>query len=67
MKKNVGFFEYSCGSGFWWVRIFGYGIRFLDHQYHFPVSPESNNSRPCLHVGSWCFRVLMPGAQPLGN
>jgi hypothetical protein len=46
----------SFGKG--WVRVFGYGVRFVDHRVTPPQFSERMGFKKTLHVGPYCFMYL---------
>jgi hypothetical protein len=46
----------------WWFRIFGYGIRYVDHRVYCPMFSEREGYKRFFHVGAWCFGLLKPNS-----
>lgn len=46
----------QTGTG--WIRIFGYGVRVVDHRVTPPMFSERMGAKKVLHIGFWCFAYL---------
>lgn len=47
-------------AGFWWFRIFGYGICNKNFKVHGLLFSERNGYTKTLKIGNWSFKILNP-------
>lgn len=47
-------------DGFWWFRIFGYGLCGKDLTKHFLLFSERNGYTKTLRIGKWSITILKP-------
>jgi hypothetical protein len=45
----------------WWFRIFGWGLRCVDHRFHAQLFSERNGHGNFLHLGHRCIAVIRSG------
>lgn len=58
MKTNItGLY---CAEGYFWFRIFGYGLHLKDTNKHPMMFSERNGLTGYWKVGGWIIRVLTP-------
>ena len=55
---KVGSVEFRLGYGYWWLRLFGYGIRFCNHRRHVASVSDRNGTDLRIHLGRWCLKWL---------
>ena len=56
--RNI-FHSYSC-DGFYWFKLFGYGLHFTDMRMHSLLFSQRIGRSKSLQLGRWNIRILKP-------
>ncbi len=59
---NWGWLQAAWYPGGLWFRLWGWGLRCVDHRRHPALFSERIGKKRALHVGAWCFAVV--GGEP---
>lgn len=58
--EQIRFFCKYKDDGFWWFRIFGYGLCGKDLTRHFLLFSERNGYTKTYRFGKWSITILKP-------
>lgn len=47
-------------KGFWWFRIFGWGLHGKNIKLHPMLFSERNRKVKFIKIGNWIFKILKP-------
>ena len=55
---NRGWLQTAWYPGGWWVRLWGRGLRCVDHRRMPPLFSERQGIGHYLHLGPWCLATI---------
>lgn len=61
-EVNWGWLQACFYPGGWWFRLWGWGLRGLDHRRYPALFSERIGKQRVLHLGPWCVALI--GGEP---